>query len=142
MAVLIYFLQSGKSKYAPLAQLVEQLTLNQWVWGSSPQRCTYSGEVLQMYRLWGFVAFSFYKNNQILNSKKLKSIKALIFQSFFCAYFYPPYFSVPAPGADKPPLKSYYPAFCQPSWFSTTLYLMYPSSYLPSIFPVSSRYWT
>ena len=26
--------------YAPLAQLVEQLTLNQWVRGSSPRRCT------------------------------------------------------------------------------------------------------
>ena len=25
---------------APLAQLVEQLTLNQWVLGSSPRRCT------------------------------------------------------------------------------------------------------
>ena len=25
---------------APLAQLVEQLTLNQWVRGSSPRRCT------------------------------------------------------------------------------------------------------
>ena len=28
---------------APLAQLVEQLTLNQWVRGSSPRRCTKSG---------------------------------------------------------------------------------------------------
>ena len=28
------------SKNAPLAQLVEQLTLNQWVQGSSPWRCT------------------------------------------------------------------------------------------------------
>ena len=27
-------------KYAPLAQLVEQLTLNQWVLGSSPRRRT------------------------------------------------------------------------------------------------------
>ena len=26
--------------YAPLAQLVEQLTLNQWVWGSNPQEST------------------------------------------------------------------------------------------------------
>ena len=26
--------------YAPLAQLVEQLTLNQWVLGSSPRWCT------------------------------------------------------------------------------------------------------
>ena len=31
--VLKYFLQL---RYAPLAQLVEQLTLNQWVQGSSP----------------------------------------------------------------------------------------------------------
>ena len=29
-----------KGKNAPLAQLVEQLTLNQWVRGSSPRRCT------------------------------------------------------------------------------------------------------
>ena len=29
-----------KEKYAPLAQLVEQLTLNQWVLGSSPRWCT------------------------------------------------------------------------------------------------------
>ena len=28
------------TKSAPLAQLVEQLTLNQWVRGSSPRRCT------------------------------------------------------------------------------------------------------
>ena len=26
--------------HAPLAQLVEQLTLNQWAAGSSPSRCT------------------------------------------------------------------------------------------------------
>ena len=30
--------------YAPLAQLVEQLTLNQWVQGSSPWRCTKTKE--------------------------------------------------------------------------------------------------
>ena len=29
-----------EEKYAPLAQLVEQLTLNQWVHGSSPWWCT------------------------------------------------------------------------------------------------------
>ena len=29
-----------RTKYAPLAQLVEQLTLNQWVRGSSPRGCT------------------------------------------------------------------------------------------------------
>ena len=28
--------------YAPLAQMVEQLTLNQWVLGSSPRWCTKS----------------------------------------------------------------------------------------------------
>ena len=33
--------QSGKKVgYAPLAQMVEQLTLNQWVLGSSPRWCT------------------------------------------------------------------------------------------------------
>ena len=32
--------------YAPLAQLVEQLTLNQWVQGSSPWRCTKEKAVL------------------------------------------------------------------------------------------------
>ena len=31
--------------YAPLAQLVEQLTLNQWVLGSSPRWCTKKGAV-------------------------------------------------------------------------------------------------
>ena len=30
----------GTLRDAPLAQLVEQLTLNQWVRGSSPRRCT------------------------------------------------------------------------------------------------------
>ena len=30
--------------YAPLAQLVEQLTLNQWVLGSSPRWCTKKGQ--------------------------------------------------------------------------------------------------
>ena len=32
--------RSGDCLYAPLAQLVEQLTLNQWVLGSSPRWCT------------------------------------------------------------------------------------------------------
>ena len=32
--------KTNNSKDAPLAQLVEQLTLNQWVRGSSPRRCT------------------------------------------------------------------------------------------------------
>ena len=30
----------GPDLFAPLAQLVEQLTLNQWAQGSSPWRCT------------------------------------------------------------------------------------------------------
>ena len=37
--MVVYFLQSRFEiviEYAPLAQLVEQLTLNQWVQGSSP----------------------------------------------------------------------------------------------------------
>ena len=33
--------------YAPLAQLVEQLTLNQWVQGSSPWRCTTYSSIAQ-----------------------------------------------------------------------------------------------
>ena len=32
--------QLGEPNFAPLAQLVEQLTLNQWVLGSSPRWCT------------------------------------------------------------------------------------------------------
>ena len=32
--------KSPSGQNAPLAQLVEQLTLNQWVRGSSPRRCT------------------------------------------------------------------------------------------------------
>ena len=37
-------------KYAPLAQLVEQLTLNQWVLGSSPRRCTIAEDVVKAFR--------------------------------------------------------------------------------------------
>ena len=37
--------------YAPLAQLVEQLTLNQWVQGSSPWRCTSKGYMVFLF-LW------------------------------------------------------------------------------------------
>ena len=36
----IFQCHGNKIPYAPLAQLVEQLTLNQWVRGSSPRRCT------------------------------------------------------------------------------------------------------
>ena len=32
--------ETASRQYAPLAQLVEQLTLNQWAQGSSPWRCT------------------------------------------------------------------------------------------------------
>ena len=35
--------QLGEPNFAPLAQLVEQLTLNQWVLGSSPRWCTNHG---------------------------------------------------------------------------------------------------
>ena len=38
--VIIYFLRQRDAKDAPLAQLVEHLTLNQGVQGSSPWRCT------------------------------------------------------------------------------------------------------
>ena len=38
---------SGKGN-APLAQLVEQLTLNQWVRGSSPRRCTTNTKVFDL----------------------------------------------------------------------------------------------
>ena len=36
----IRVMKSHSNVYAPLAQLVEQLTLNQWVPGSNPWRCT------------------------------------------------------------------------------------------------------
>ena len=36
---------------APLAQLVEQLTLNQWVLGSSPRWCTNKGPLVKRLRL-------------------------------------------------------------------------------------------
>ncbi len=39
-----------KNYYAPLAQLVEQLTLNQWVLGSSPRWCT-NGPLVKRLRL-------------------------------------------------------------------------------------------
>ena len=37
---LFSFEGAKATQYAPLAQLVEQLTLNQWVLGSSPRWCT------------------------------------------------------------------------------------------------------
>ena len=39
-------------EYAPLAQLVEQLTLNQWVLGSSPRWCTTSFWTPITYGVW------------------------------------------------------------------------------------------
>ena len=36
-----YAIINKSGEYAPLAQLVEQLTLNQWVLGSSPRWCTF-----------------------------------------------------------------------------------------------------
>ena len=47
--------------YAPLAQLVEQLTLNQWVQGSSPWRCTN--------RLYGFFVLLFARNDIMINRR-------------------------------------------------------------------------
>ena len=39
--VRLFSFEGAKSiPYAPLAQMVEQLTLNQWVLGSSPRWCT------------------------------------------------------------------------------------------------------
>ena len=38
-------------EYAPLAQMVEQLTLNQWVLGSSPRWCTIFGPLVKRLRL-------------------------------------------------------------------------------------------
>ena len=38
--MIISVIISTPEGFAPLAQLVEQLTLNQWVRGSSPRRCT------------------------------------------------------------------------------------------------------
>ena len=52
-------------KNAPLAQLVEQLTLNQWVQGSSPWRCTSYQIVLFVY----LVMLSFLKKDTIVESK-------------------------------------------------------------------------
>ena len=40
--------RGSSSEYAPLAQLVEQLTLNQWVRGSSPRRCTKKDQVVRL----------------------------------------------------------------------------------------------
>ena len=42
-----------EEKYAPLAQLVEQLTLNQWVLGSSPRWCTTNSHTI--YFVWLFL---------------------------------------------------------------------------------------
>ena len=48
---------NGIKSYAPLAQLVEQLTLNQLVEGSSPSWCTkvnYTDSVAQLVEQWPF----------------------------------------------------------------------------------------
>ena len=44
-------------KNAPLAQLVEQLTLNQWVRGSSPRRCTKKRRAVSQIRLFFFSSY-------------------------------------------------------------------------------------
>ena len=36
----LYSIYLGKKAFAPLAQLAEQVTLNHWVAGSIPARCT------------------------------------------------------------------------------------------------------
>ncbi len=47
-------------KNAPLAQLVEQLTLNQWVRGSSPRRCTKkANRSCQRHDLFAFLSIFF-----------------------------------------------------------------------------------
>ncbi len=44
--------------YAPLAQMVEQLTLNQWVLGSSPRWCTKAGPLVKWLSLRPLMAAS------------------------------------------------------------------------------------
>ena len=55
------------SPYAPLAQLVEQLTLNQWAQGSSPWRCTNKRALNRMIRR----SFSMQKSGCTLSAHRL-----------------------------------------------------------------------
>ncbi len=47
----LYSVLRVHEKNAPLAQMVEQLTLNQWVPGSSPRWCTREGSLVKRLRL-------------------------------------------------------------------------------------------
>lgn len=66
--------RTAQSKHAPLAQLVEQLTLNQWVLGSSPR--------------WRTILFFGYKTLQLQGfnflrlSRKQQIIKETIYKLF------------------------------------------------------------
>ena len=43
------YVHTPSGRFAPLAQLVEQLTLNQWVPGSNPGRCTIGYDARALY---------------------------------------------------------------------------------------------
>ena len=58
--------------FAPLAQLVEQLTLNQWAQGSSPWRCTTTtkSELFPIGEGFGFFVFFGKQNESIASPEK------------------------------------------------------------------------
>ena len=58
--------------FAPLAQLVEQLTLNQWAQGSSPWRCTKTtkSELFPIGEGFGFFVFFGKQNESIAFPEK------------------------------------------------------------------------
>ena len=58
--------------FAPLAQLVEQLTLNQWAQGSSPWRCTKTtkSELFPIGEGFGFFVFFGKQNESIASPEK------------------------------------------------------------------------
>ena len=69
--------------YAPLAQLVEQLTLNQWVQGSSPWRCTIYSSIAQSVERMTV-------NHDVTGSSPVRgATRGWIFQPLFC---FPPKF--------------------------------------------------
>ena len=63
--------------YAPLAQLVEQLTLNQWVLGSSPRWCTTNSHTI--YFVWLFLIVV-----AIFGGQLLWPLTWLIVSGLFC----------------------------------------------------------
>ena len=73
------------SPYAPLAQLVEQLTLNQWAQGSSPWRCTNKRALNRMIRR----SFSMQKSGCTLSAHRLHICPN---QGLFCARLAQPAF--------------------------------------------------